>query len=114
MINPTDVVAYLIVLGYQPALDRISSFAPLTLLDARQEIMGCLVRIMEALEYSDDPDERGLLELIRYREKLNGFQDYDHPQLASATRSLAKVLCLMLEEWHEWHGSRRSQRQHWD
>jgi len=107
-LHPADVVAYLIVLDYGPVLDRIAPWIGMTVIEARYGIIGCLRRIYEALDYTQDTDERGLLELIRYRERLNGFMDKNHPQLQSATRSLAKVLCLWLEEQYG------KQRQHWD
>jgi hypothetical protein len=83
MVSKYDIRAYLIVLGYYPQ-DNVSN------------ICGCLIRLTEQLEASDNKEDRDILELIRHRERLNGFQPIDHPELVDATRQCAATLLKRL------------------
>ncbi len=79
--NEKDVQAYLCVLGYPPPGNH------------KENIPGCLCRIEEQLlplTY-DNKAYRSLYDLLKYREKLNGYLPQEDVLLWSATRLLATV-----------------------
>jgi hypothetical protein len=78
----SDIVAYLIVLNYQPVLDQLT---PEEYEAGRQKMLGCLHRVEAILGEQD-------LHLVKYRERLNGMYPVGHPGLQRATEECAKAL----------------------
>jgi hypothetical protein len=87
MLVREDVEAYMSVLGYPTPGSR------------QQNVMGCLVRVeqqMLPLTYGN-VTWRAAYDMLKFRERLNGYLAYDHPLLVSITRQLSNILSSWLE-----------------
>ena len=104
-LNPSDILAYLVVLSYGPVLDKLSWSELKT---GHANLLGCLMRLYDALE---NENYSHILELIRYREMLNGEFPRGDPMLEEETADLANLLYgflrtspdqeLFLKKWDE-------------
>ncbi len=99
MIQRDDLLAYLIVLNYEPVLNKLS---PGERAIGHCNIMGCLIRVEEQLDthfmgtYS--LTAASLLCKIRLREKLNSKNPSTDPRLQESTADTANSLYAELRE----------------
>ena len=90
-----DLLAYLVVLNDEGTLVRLTQDERN---DGRANMVGCLHRLVDALERSDIIGAGLVLKLVKHREEINGRWQKQMPeQLAWATRCAAlQVLIFYL------------------
>lgn len=96
--NKDDLYAYLIVVGHQPSLNKISAF---DYERGRRALMGCFVRVMTELEKDAlDSDSRYLCTAIKKREHLNAYlmRPHDDPELMEESAKLSEIIIEYLNE----------------
>lgn len=104
------ILGYLHVLGNQKVLERLS---PQDQKLGHDNLIGSLVVLTEYLEKRPQPHLRCVLEVIKYRETLNGFLQ-QHPQLTRATTECAEVVYNWLCQEDNWNSRMRESLDEFD
>lgn len=99
LLDRSLILGYLYVLGHQPVLDQLTDEEQRI---ARKSVLGSLVGIERHLENKEHTDLRRVLDIIKYRERLNGYL-HQHPQLERATAECAEVVYEWLRNEDRWN-----------